>query len=75
MAAEVVVSMPLNPPFHYNHSLKKYAKSVSFISSLKGNKLLVFNARSFVPNFVFMLMWFDGCHVALKIYLASEPSY
>jgi hypothetical protein len=45
MATEVVVSMPLTPPVHYNHSLKKSAKSVSFISSPKMNKLLVFNAR------------------------------
>ena len=45
MAAKVVVSMSLNPPVRYNHSLKKSAKSVSFISSTKGNKLLVFNAR------------------------------
>ena len=75
MAAEVVVWMPLNPPVHYNHSLKKSAKSVFVISSAKGNKLLVFNERLFVPNFAFMLTWFDGCHVALKIRLASEPSY
>ena len=75
MAAEVVVQMPLNPPFHYNHSLKKSAKSLSFISSPKGNKLLVFNARLFVPNFALMLMWSGGCHVALKIHLAFELIY
>ena len=70
-----MVSMPLNPPVHYNHCLKKSVKSLFFISSPKGNNLVVFNARSFVPNFAFILMWFDGCHVALKIHLACEPSY
>jgi len=75
MVAEVVVSMPLNPPVHYTHSLKKSVKSLHFVSSPKWNNLLVFNVRSFVPNFAFILMWFDGCHVALKIHSASEPSY
>lgn len=74
MAAEVLVSMPPTPPVHHNQTLKKSANSFSFISSPKGNKLLVFNARSFVPNFAFMLMWLDGCHVALKFHLAFEPA-
>jgi hypothetical protein len=51
MAAEVVVSRPLNLPVHYNHSPKKLAKLGSCISSPKGNNLLLFNARSFVPHF------------------------
>jgi hypothetical protein len=69
-----MVSRTLNTAVHYNQTLKKFAKSGFFNSSPVANNLRLLMQGHLYPIFTFRLLWFDGCHVALKIHLAFEPS-
>jgi hypothetical protein len=70
-----MVLRTLNTPVPYNQTLKKFAKSGFFNSSPMANNLLPFLMQGHLYLiFAFRLLWFDGCHVALKIHLAFEPN-